>query len=67
VQRQFLGVVEVDESFCGAKRVKGNRGRGAGGKVPVFGIFERGGMVYTKSTRLLKVNPAKHYQGQSGY
>lgn len=44
----FFGVVEVDESFFGARRVKDKRGRGAGGKVPVFGIFERQGMVYTE-------------------
>ena len=28
-QRPFFGVVEVDESFFGARRVKGKRGRGA--------------------------------------
>ncbi|EXH97075.1 hypothetical protein J639_4198, partial [Acinetobacter baumannii 457946] len=27
---------------------KGKRGRGAGGKVAVFGILKRGGMVYVK-------------------
>jgi transposase len=27
---------------------KGKRGRGAGGKVPVFGFLKRGGRVYTK-------------------
>ena len=27
---------------------KGKRGRGAGGKVPVFGVLKRGGRVYTK-------------------
>ena len=43
----FKGVVEVDESYFGAKRVKGKRGRGAGGKTPVFGILQRGGKVYT--------------------
>ena len=39
--------VEVDESYFGGKR-KGKRGRGAAGKVPVFGILKRGGKVYTK-------------------
>ena len=38
------GEVEMDESYFGGKR-KGNRGRGASGKVPVFGILERNGMV----------------------
>lgn len=43
----FDGEVEVDESYFGGHR-KGNRGRGAAGKVPVFGILKRGGKVYTK-------------------
>ena len=41
------GEIEVDESYFGGKR-KGKRGRGAAGKVPVFGILKRGGKVYTK-------------------
>jgi transposase-like protein len=40
--------VEVDESYFGARRVKGKRGRGAGGKTKVFGIFKRNGSVYTE-------------------
>ena len=47
-QRPFFGVVEVDESLFGAKRVKGKRGRGAYGKTTVFGIYERQGLVYTE-------------------
>ena len=47
-QRRLFGVVEVDESFFGARRVKGRRGRGAYGKTVVFGIFERQGHVYTE-------------------
>lgn len=43
----FAGEIEVDESYFGGHR-KGNRGRGAGGKVPVFGLLKRGGRVYTK-------------------
>jgi transposase len=39
------GEVEVDESYFGGRR-KGKRGRGAAGKVPVFGILKRGGKVY---------------------
>lgn len=38
------GEVEVDESYFGGRR-KGKRGRGAAGKVPVFGILERKGVV----------------------
>jgi len=43
----FFGEIEVDESYFGGHR-KGKRGRGAAGKVPVFGILKRGGKVYTK-------------------
>jgi len=38
------GEIELDESYFGGKR-KGKRGRGAAGKVPVFGILERKGVV----------------------
>jgi transposase len=41
------GAFEVDESYFGGVR-KGKRGRGAAGKVPVFGILKRGGKVYTQ-------------------
>ena len=41
------GEIEVDESYFGGRR-KGKRGRGAAGKVPVFGLLKRGGKVYTK-------------------
>jgi len=41
------GEFEVDESYFGGSR-KGQRGRGAAGKVPVFGILKRGGKVYTQ-------------------
>jgi len=40
------GEVEVDESYFGGYR-KGKHGRGAAGKVPVFGLLKRGGKVYT--------------------
>jgi transposase len=43
----FCGEVEVDESYFGGRR-KGKRGRGAGGKIPVFGLLKRRGKVYTK-------------------
>src|SRR5664280_1350053 len=42
---QFFGEIEVDESYFGGVR-KGKRGRGAAGKVPVFGLLKRGGKVY---------------------
>jgi len=47
-QSPFSGEVEVDESFFGARRIKGKRGRGAYGKTIVFGIFQRNGHVYTE-------------------
>lgn len=40
------GEFEVDESYFGARRVRGKRGRGAAGKTPVFGILKRDGKVY---------------------
>lgn len=43
----FTGEVEADESYFGGKR-KGQRGRGAAGKVPVFGLLKRGGKVFAE-------------------
>lgn len=60
----FEGEIEVDESYFGGTR-KGLRGRGASGKVPVFGLLKRGGKVYTKvisdasSTTLLPIIASK--------
>ena len=42
------GIFEVDESYFGPKRVKGKRGRGAGNKTIVFGLYKRDGKVYTE-------------------
>ena len=42
------GEVEIDESYFGARRVRGIRGRGARGKHIVFGLIKRGGKVYTQ-------------------
>ena len=56
----FDGSVELDESYFGGRR-KGRCGRGAAGKVVVFGILKRNGRVYTvvvdnaKSETLLPV------------
>lgn len=46
-EAMFGGEVEVDERYFGGKH-KGKRGRGAAGKVPVFGLLDRGGKVYAK-------------------
>lgn len=43
---QLDGEVEADESYFGGRR-KGRRGRGAAGKVPVFGLLKRRGKVFT--------------------
>jgi transposase-like protein len=44
----FIGEIELDESYFGAKRVRGKRGRGARGKTIVFGVYKRNGCVYTE-------------------
>ena len=44
------GEVEMDETYFGGRR-KGKRGRGAKGKIPVFGILEREGKVKVEIVR----------------
>lgn len=50
--KKILGEAEIDESYFGARRVRGYRGklkRGRGTrKQPVFGILKRNGRVYTE-------------------
>ena len=46
ILEMFDGEVEADESYFGGHR-KGKRGRGAAGKVAVFGLLKRNGKVYT--------------------
>ena len=41
IEKPENGVFELDESYFGARRVRGKRGRGAAGKTPVFGIKKR--------------------------
>ncbi|MCS7068876.1 MAG: IS1595 family transposase [Meiothermus sp.] len=55
-QAPFVGEVGVDASYFGGRR-KGKRGRGAKGKVPVFGILKRAGRVYTVPIPNLKTDP----------
>ena len=48
--KRLIGVIELDESYFGPRRPRGvptHRGRGTH-RQPVFGIFERGGRVYTE-------------------
>lgn len=47
------GEIEMDESYFGGFR-KGKHGRGAAGKVPVFGILERDGRVVVEMVPNLK-------------
>ena len=47
-QSPLAGEIEVDESYFGSRRIKGKRGRGAGGKTIVFGILKRGANVFTQ-------------------
>ena len=42
----LVGQIKVDESYFGARRVRGKRGRGAKGKTIVFGLLKRGDKVY---------------------
>ena len=44
----FSGDLEADESYFGPRRVRGRRGRGAGGKTIVFGLLKREDQVYTE-------------------
>ncbi len=53
------GEIEIDEAYFGGKR-KGNRGRGAAGKVPVFGILERNGLVRVSVVPNVTAKTLKH-------
>jgi len=48
LNKNLDGEVEVDESYFGARRVRGKRGREVKGKIPVVGLLKRGGKVYTR-------------------
>jgi transposase len=68
---ELSGEIEADESYFGGVR-KGKRGRGAAGKVAVFGLLKRGGKVFTaiipnaKTETLLPIrDPSAHHPGAS--
>ena len=74
------GEIEVDESYFGASRVRGKRGRGARGKTIVFGLLKREGKVYTEIIPNVKrdtlqaiirgkvdINSVIHSDGWRGY
>jgi hypothetical protein len=62
---KIIGEAEIDESYFGARRRRGFRGRLKRGrgtlKQPVFGIFKRGGRsLYGDSPQLQETGPARH-------
>ena len=59
----FSGEVEGDESSFGARRVRGKKGRGAGGKTIVFGILEWQGKSTRRSSRM---PPRSRYRPRFG-
>ncbi len=46
--QKLSGNIEIDESYFGSRHRGDKRGRGAPDKIPVIGILERKGTVYTK-------------------
>ena len=46
------GEIELDESYFGAKRARGKRDHGAGGKIPIFDMLKRNGKVSPSSKKL---------------
>ena len=73
VSQPFAGEVELDESYFGAKRVRGKRGRGAAGKTPVFGVLKRDGNVYVEVVKncsreqLMPIIQGKILEGSTVY
>lgn len=60
----FSEKVEVDERYFGGSR-KGNRGREAAGKVPVFGLLKYRGKGYTQIIQDAKGLLTVNYQHAS--
>lgn len=67
----ICGEFELDESYFGAKRVRGKRGRGAAGKTPVFGLLKRHGKVFVtivkncKKEELMPIIKGKILEGST--
>jgi transposase len=72
-ENKVFGEVEIDESYFGARRVRGKRGRGARGKIPVFGLLKRSGKVHTviikncERKQLLPIIKGKILEGSTVY
>ncbi len=66
-----MGEFELDESYFGAKRVRGKKGRGAAGKTPVFGLLKRDGAVHVQivkncsKSQLMPIIKGKILQGST--
>ena len=58
-QELLAGEIELDESYFGGRR-KGKRGRGAASKVPVFGIYERNGVVKVEAVKNVSARSLLH-------
>ncbi len=41
------GEIEMDESYFGARRIRGKKGRGAYNKTLIFGLKKRKGRLYS--------------------
>ena len=63
-QRPLFGVVEVDESFFGARRVKGRRGRGAYGKTGLRHLRASRPGLHRDRPGLLEANPPGIIRGR---
>jgi hypothetical protein len=50
-QPSVSGLVEMEECYFGPRRVRGQRGRGAGRKIPVIGWLKRAGKVFPQIVR----------------
>lgn len=70
---KLSGEIEIDESYFGPTRVRGKKGRGAGGKIPVIGLLKRNGKVFTKivtnctKEELMSVVKGKVLRGSTVY
>jgi transposase len=61
----LFGEIEVDESYFGGHR-KGKRGRGAGGKIPVFGLLKRASRD-KREVNLHVLNTLRYMHGGGGH
>jgi len=57
-QSPFQGELEADESYFGAKRIRGKRGIGAGSKTIVFGLLKRAEAACTQKSSQTPLKPS---------